>query len=42
MKRTQMFGRVVYVPILVVVCALVLAGCKSGTITEEGIRSSYC
>ena len=33
MKRTQVFGRVVYALILVVVCALVLAGCKSGTIT---------
>jgi hypothetical protein len=33
MKRTQVFGRVVYALILVVVCALVLAGCRSGTIT---------
>jgi predicted small secreted protein len=35
MKRTQMSGRVVLAPILVVVCALVLAGCKSGTITDS-------
>jgi hypothetical protein len=36
MTRTQKFGRVVLVaPILVVVCAFVLAGCKSGTITDS-------
>jgi predicted small secreted protein len=34
MKRTRKFGRVVLAPILVVVCALVLAGCKSGTTTD--------
>jgi hypothetical protein len=33
MKRAQIFGRVVFAPILVVV--LVLAGCKSGTITKK-------
>jgi predicted small secreted protein len=33
MTRTQKFGRMVLAPIFVVVCALVLAGCKSGTIT---------
>ena len=33
MTRTQKFGRMMLAPILVVVCALVLAGCKSGTIT---------
>ena len=31
MKRTQQSGRVVFAPSLVVVCALLLAGCKSGT-----------
>ena len=34
MKRTRISGRVVLAPILVVVCALVLAGCKSGTTTD--------
>jgi hypothetical protein len=34
MKRTQEFGRVVLAPILGVVCALALAGCKSGTTTD--------
>ena len=34
MKRTRKSGRVVFAPILLVVCALVLAGCKSGTTTD--------
>jgi predicted small secreted protein len=34
MKRTQKSGRLVFAPILVVVCALLLAGCKSGTTSE--------
>jgi len=34
MKRTRKAGSVVYVPILVVVCALVLAGCKSGSTSD--------
>ena len=35
MKGTQISGRVVLASIIVVVCALVLAGCKSGTITDS-------
>ncbi len=35
MKRRQIFGRVVFAPTLVVVCALMLVGCKSGTITNS-------
>jgi hypothetical protein len=35
MTRTQKFGRMMLAPILVVICALVLAGCKSGTITDS-------
>jgi hypothetical protein len=35
MTRTQKSGRMMLAPILVVVCALVLAGCKSGTITDS-------
>jgi predicted small secreted protein len=34
MKRTQKSGRLVFAPILVVVCALLLAGCKSGTTSD--------
>jgi hypothetical protein len=35
MKRTQKTGRVVLAFTLIAVCALVLAGCKSGTIADS-------
>ena len=34
MKRTRKSGRLAFAPILVVVCALLLAGCKSGTTSD--------